>query len=79
MFASILSNQLGKIKGSQHKIFDFKFLYESVSPELLSIPWRPLRILTKIRRDIRKYRLKVPKCEIFDLFDFNYFYVMKSL
>ncbi len=23
--------------------------------------------------------LKVPKCEIFDLFDFNYFYVMKSL
>jgi hypothetical protein len=23
--------------------------------------------------------LKVPKCEIFDLFDFNEFYVMKSL
>jgi len=25
------------------------------------------------------YSLKVPKCEIFDLFDFNDFYVIKSL
>ncbi len=40
-----------------HKIFDFKFFYESVSPRTPSIPVEPFWILSKIRRDIRELML----------------------
>ncbi len=33
----------------------------------------------KIRKSYFDTLIKVPKCEIFDLFDFNDFYVIKSL
>jgi hypothetical protein len=53
------------------------FFHESVSPKHLSITLRAFRIFLKMRGDIRG--LKVPKCEIFHLFDFNDFYGIKSV
>ncbi len=34
---------------------------------------------TNLFENFREHSLKVPKCEIFDVFDFNFFYVIKSL
>ncbi len=46
------------LMGQFHKIFDFRFFYESVSPKPpdLSIPLGPLRIFLKISGDIRSSR-----------------------
>ncbi len=44
------------LKGQCHKILDFWFFYESVSPKPLSIPLAQFRIFSKIRRNIRSSR-----------------------
>ncbi len=44
------------LKGQCHEIFCFWFFHESVSPQLQNIPFRPFRIFSKIRRDIRESR-----------------------
>jgi hypothetical protein len=44
----------GTLKGQCHEIFASGFFYESVSPQLQSIPLGPFRICSKIRGDIRK-------------------------
>jgi hypothetical protein len=44
------------LKGQCHKIFDFWFFHETVSPKRLSIPLRPSQIFSKIRGDIRGSR-----------------------
>jgi len=42
------------LKGQCHEIFCFWFFHESVSPQYQSIPFRPFRIFSKIRGDIRE-------------------------
>jgi hypothetical protein len=39
-----------------NEIFDFCFFHDSVSPKPLSVPLRPFRIFSKIRRYIRSSR-----------------------
>ncbi len=38
-----------------------------------------VKVLQTHKKQLCSAGLKVPKCEIFDLFDFNDFYVKKSL
>jgi hypothetical protein len=47
---------MSSLKGECHKIFDYRFFQASVSPNPLSIPLGPFRILSKIRGDIRSSR-----------------------
>jgi hypothetical protein len=54
---------------------------KSIIPTFMYIFYKAGGSENKFRESqIRKFaNLKVPKCEIFDLFDFNDFYVIKSL
>ncbi len=45
-----------RLKRQCYQIFDFRFFHESVSPKPLRIPFRPFRIFSKIRGDIRSSR-----------------------
>jgi hypothetical protein len=56
IFWIILKVYSSHLKGQCHEIFCFWFFHEPVSPQPQSIPFRPFRIFSKIRGDIRESR-----------------------
>jgi hypothetical protein len=49
---SVAENAYLTLKGQCHKIFDFRFFYELVSPNPLGIPVGLFQIFSKIRGNI---------------------------
>ncbi len=60
-------------------ILSLRFLYVGQKMKIICCAFLFGVFLLLYTRNIYGKRLKVPKCEIFDLFDFNVFYVIKDL